>query len=178
MRDQTHVQESDNRSSTRIPDDERTGSRATDVGASAVIGGAAAGVVAGALAGPVGAAVGAVIGAVAAGFAGNEIAASIDRSIEESHWRSQYRERPYVTPGSSFDDYGPAYGYGVDGFIKHGGRNFDEVETDLASQWPASRGASSLEWDRARLASRDAWDRVRLNRERAVREGSDRDPNA
>ena len=62
--------------------------------------------------------------------------------------------------GWQFNDYGPAYGFGVDARSRHPGRDFDDVEADMSRDWAASRGASSLDWDRARLAARDAWNRI------------------
>ncbi len=170
--------------STLHKDEEHTGQQApggasvnhaATVATSALLGGATAGALAGAVAGPVGAAVGAAIGAVAAGFAGHSIAESVDASAEEAHWRENYRDRPYVTADDAFDDYGPAYGYGVNGFVRHAGRTFDDVEPELSREWGTSRGASSLDWDRARPATRDAWDRVSNAVERAVPGDSDRD---
>lgn len=152
--------DSEKRSTDHDTDDERKGSRATDVAVPALLGGAAAGAVAGTFAGPIGAAVGAVIGAVAAGFAGNEIAASIDKTREEAHWRDNYSKRAYVGSDGTFEDYGPAYGHGVDGYIKHPGRSFDDAEPDLFRDWSSSRGTSTLDWERARPATRDAWDRL------------------
>jgi len=142
------------------PDRERTGSRVADVATSAALGAAAAGAVVGAVAGPVGAAVGAIVGGVAAGFAGNEIADSVDRGIEEAYWQEQFRARPYVDAGATFDDYGPAYGYGVDGFINNQDRTFEDAEQNLSREWLDARGKSKLDWARARHASRDAWERV------------------
>ncbi len=139
---------------------ERTGSRAADVATSAVLGGATAGVVAGAVAGPIGAAVGAVVGAVAAGLAGNAIDESIDKDIEEAHWREAYRQRPYVRVGDTYEDFGPAYGFGVTAFILNSGRTFEDAEEALAKDWATARGASALDWDRARPATKDAWYRA------------------
>ena len=157
MGNQNPSVESSRRSSV---ESERTGSRAADVATSAVLGGATAGVVAGSIAGPIGAAVGAVVGAVAAGLAGNAIDASIDKEIEEEHWRQAYAKRPYVRAGETFDDFGPAYGYGVTAFILNTGRTFEDSEDEMARQWPSARGSSVLDWDRARPAAMDAWYRV------------------
>ena len=142
------------------PDRERTGSRVADVATSAALGAAAAGALVGAVAGPVGAAVGAVVGGVAAGFAGNEITDSVNRGIEEAYWQEQFRTRPYVDAEATFDDYGPAYGYGVDGFIHNQDRTFEDAEENLSREWLDARGKSQLDWARARHASRDAWERV------------------
>jgi hypothetical protein len=171
MRDQNFM--TDRPLADKKPD--RTGSRVADVGVSAVLGGAAAGAVGGAFAGPVGAAIGAAVGAVAAGFAGNAIAESVDRTIEEGHWRHNFRQRPYVEEDANFDDYGPAYSYGVDGFVKHQGRSFEQAEAELSRDWSSARGSSSLDWGRARSASRDAWDRLSNKLERAVPGDADRD---
>ena len=157
MNNQNHSVED----SARLPvQEERTGSRAADVATSAVLGGAAAGVVAGAVAGPIGAAIGAVVGAVAAGLAGNAIDESIDKELEEAHWREAYVRRPYVRVGETFDDFGPAYGYGVTAYVLHPGKTFEDADEDLAKEWASVRGASALDWDRARPATRDAWYRA------------------
>jgi hypothetical protein len=149
--------------------------RAATVATSAALGGAAAGALAGTVAGPVGVAVGAAVGAVAAGFVGNSIAESVDVETEEAYWRDNFKDRPYVEDGANFEDYGPAYRHGIDGFVAHDGRTFDDAEGDLSRDWTASRGASSLGWERARLASRDAWQRLGDTIERAVPGDSDRD---
>ena len=76
---------------------------------------------------------------------------------------------------ASYDDYGPAYRYGVDAFTRYPDRSFDDVEADLDSGWGAYRGSSSLQWERAKHASRDAWRRLSDAVERATPGDSDRD---
>jgi hypothetical protein len=137
--------------------------RVATVATSAALGGAGAGAIAGAIAGPVGAAVGAAIGAVAASFAGNSVAAAVEKDVqaaEAAYWRDNYQHRPYVDSAAQFDDYGPAYAWGVVGHSRHAGRSFDEVESELSREWPTARGNSTLDWGRARPATRDAWDRL------------------
>jgi hypothetical protein len=124
-------------------------------------GGGTAGLVAGAaVAGPVGAIAGAAIGAVAGGLAGKSAAEAIDPTAEETYWRTTYITRAYVKPGSSYDDYGPAYRYGWESAAKYPGRNFEDVETDLRQDWDRSRGRSKLDWDRAKPAVKDSWHRI------------------
>jgi hypothetical protein len=153
---------------------------ATGVGAVAggaaggVAGGAAAGAAVGGLTGPAGAAIGAAVGAVAGAVAGKAAGKALDPEAEDRYWRENYSTRPYVG-GASYDDYGPAYRYGVDAYSRHPDRSFDEVEMDLGRDWPSARGRSSLEWERAKSASRDAWDRVSNAAERATPGDSDRD---
>jgi hypothetical protein len=140
-----------------------------------VAGGAIAGASVGGVTGPVGAAIGAVVGAVAGVVAGKAVAQAVDPTAEEAYWRDNYANRPYVTADAQYDDYGPAYRYGVDAFGRYPERQFDEVEPELSRDWGQSRGRSSLEWDNARHATRDAWDRLSNTVERAIPGDSDRD---
>lgn len=159
------------------------GTHKAATGAGAVVGGAAGGVAGGAAAGaavggmtgPVGAAVGALAGAVVGAVAGKGIAKAVDPKAEDQYWRDNYANRAYVTGGSTYDDYGPAYRYGVDAYQRYPDRRFDDVEPHLQRDWGTSRGSSKLEWDHARHASRDAWDRVSNAAERAIPGDSDRD---
>jgi hypothetical protein len=135
------------------------GAHPVGVGAGATAG-AAAGAAIGSVAGPVGTAVGAAVGGLAGGLAGKGIAESVNPTVEEDYWRTNYQSRPYVQPGSTFDDYGPAYRYGWEGRGKYAERKWDDVEGDMKRNWDASRGNSKLSWEKAKQASRDAWDRV------------------
>lgn len=148
----------------------------TGVGAAAggLAGAAAAGAIVGTAVGPVGTVVGAVAGAVLGGLAGKGVAAAIDPEAEDSYWRDNYSSRPYAT-GGTYDDYGPAYRYGVDGYGQYQGRKFDEVESELSRDWDRAKGSSNLNWDNAKHATRDAWQRVSDSVERAVPGDSDRD---
>ena len=149
----------------------------TGVGAAAggIAGAAAAGAIAGTAVGPVGTIVGAVAGAVIGGLAGKGVAELVDPVAEESYWRDNYTSRPYVGRDASFDDYGPAYRYGVDGYGQYQGRKFDEVESELSRDWERAKGSSRLTWDNAKHATRDSWQRVSDAVERAVPGDSDRD---
>lgn len=141
--------------------------------AGGVTGGMAAGAAIGGMTGPVGAVVGAAVGAVAGAVAGK--AMKVEPEAEEAYWRESYASRPYVTTGSTYDDYGPAYRHGVDAYSRYPDRSFDEVEPELGRDWNSARGRSSLEWDNARHATRDAWQRLSDRVERAVPGDSDRD---
>ena len=77
--------------------------------------------------------------------------------------------------GASYDEYGPAYRYGVDAHSRYPDRDFDELESDMGRDWPTTRGSSSLEWEHAKQASRDAWHRVKDSAERAMPGDADRD---
>lgn len=136
------------------------GAHPVGTGVGALLGGAAAGAAAGTVVGPVGTVVGAAVGAVVGGLAGKGVAESIDPTREDAYWRDHYSDRPYVERGSTYDDYGPAYGFGVDAYGRYPGRTFEEVEPEMSQQWVTGSGASTLRWDSARHAVRDAWNRV------------------
>lgn len=163
-----------NRDSNPDPITGAPGSHPVGTGVGAVAGGIAAGAAAGTVAGPVGTAIGAAVGAIAGGLAGHGVAELVDPTAEEAYWRENYSSRPYVA-GESYDDFGPAYRYGVSSYTKYPDRRFDDVESDLRRDWDTARGTSTLEWDRAKLAARDSWQRVSDSVERAVPGDSDRD---
>jgi hypothetical protein len=150
----------DNKTATpnRDPLTGEPGAHPLGVGVGAAAGGMAAGAAVGTVAGPLGTALGAVVGAVVGGLAGKGVAESIDPTIEDAYWRENFAERDYVTPGASWDDYGPAYGYGV--HLYDGDRSFEDVEPELAEGWAGARGTSTLGWGDASPAARDAWTRV------------------
>jgi hypothetical protein len=134
------------------------GAHPVGVGVGATAGGLAAGAAVGTVAGPVGTAIGAAVGAIAGGLAGKGVAESVDPTLEDAYWRANYASRDYVSSGRSYDDYGPAYGYGVSRY--ESGRSFEDVEPELAEGWMGVRGSSSLGWGEASPAARDAWDRL------------------
>lgn len=134
------------------------GAHPVGVGVGAVAGGMAAGAAVGTVAGPLGTAVGAAVGAIVGGLAGKGVAESIDPTVEEAYWRENYATRDYASPGRSYDDYAPAYKYGVSQYRED--LPFDSAETDLAEGWSAARGNSNLSWGEASHATRDAWDRL------------------
>lgn len=146
------------RSDNRDPLSGAPGAHPVGVGVGAAAGGMAAGAAVGTVAGPVGTAVGAAVGAVVGGLAGKGVAESIDPTVEEAYWRENYQSRDYVGDGRSYDDYGPAYGYGVRRYDPD--RSFDDAEPELAEGWMGERGASTLAWGEASPAARDAWERI------------------
>lgn len=145
----------------RDPLSGEAGAHPVGTGLGAVAGGVAAGAATGTVAGPIGTVVGAAVGAIVGGLAGKGVAEAIDPTRERAYWSENFSGRAYVENGASFDDYAPAYDFGVNARGKYPGRDFDEVETQMSSEWGASRGSSSLSWDRAKHAARDAWNRIR-----------------
>lgn len=107
-----------------------------------------------------GAAARAAAGTVAAAPVGTVVGPAVDPTHERAYWSENFSGCDYVEKGSSFDDYGPAYDFGVDARGQYPGREFDDVEPEMSRDWAASRGASSLSWERAKHAARDAWNRI------------------
>jgi len=175
MTDNTLRKGIDGNDANRDPISGAPGAHPVGVGVGAAAGGVAAGVAIGAVAGPVGAVVGAAVGAIAGGLAGKGVAETIDPTVETAYWKDNYATRDYVTAGSSYDDYGPAYSYGVDAFGRNPDRSFSDVESDLGRDWDRHRGGSSLTWEKAKSATRDSWNRVSDSVERAIPGDSDRD---
>ena len=147
------------------------GAHPIGTGIGAALGGAAAGAATGTIAGPVGTVIGAAVGAIVGGLAGKGVAESVDPTQEQAYWRESFSQRPYVSEGSTFDDYGPAYQYGVNAHTAYPGRDFDDIESDLARDWGRSRGDSRLDWTGAKNASRDAWNSRSGHRRQARRSG-------
>jgi hypothetical protein len=48
---------------------------------------------------------------------------------------------PMSTPSASYDDYGPAYAYGVNSYSTYAGRDWDDVEPELSGRWDTARGS-------------------------------------
>ena len=141
-------------SANRDPLSGAPGAHPVGVGVGATAGGMAAGAAVGTVAGPLGTAVGAAVGAVVGGLAGKGVAEAIDPTVEDAYWRENYASRDYVDAGRSYDDYGPAYGYGVSRYDRD--RSFEDLEPELAEGWMGARGNSTLAWGEASPAARDA----------------------
>ena len=96
-------------------------------------------------------------------YAGKGIAEAVNPTAEDAYWRSNHQDAPYKEEGYDYSDYAPAYRVGYEGYGRHAasGREFNDVEGDLAQEYESSRGDSKLTWDRAKAATRAAWDRVK-----------------
>ena len=171
----TSTQQSDESRGNRDPLSGAPGAHPIGTGVGAALGGAAAGAMTGTVAGPVGTLVGAAIGAIAGGLAGKGVAEVMDPTVEDAYWRDNYSTRPYAGPDANFDDFGPAYSYGVSSYGRYPGQTFEAAEADLGRNWSDARGESKLDWNSAKHATRDAWNRVSDTLERAVPGDSDRD---
>jgi hypothetical protein len=86
---------------------------------------------------------------------------------QDAHWSANYSTRPYVVAGEDYEDYAPAYLYGVFWYHANPDREFDTSDADLSSGWDAARGGSPLDWQKAKPAVEEAWYQVRDLAERS-----------
>lgn len=76
----------------------------------------------------------------------------------DEYFRSRFDSSAYRAPDESFEDYQPAYRYGVYARSRYGERDWDDnLENELREGWERLKGASRLTWERARHAVRDAF---------------------
>jgi uncharacterized protein (TIGR02271 family) len=84
---------------------------------------------------------------------------------DDEYYRRDWTSK-YASSGGSYDDYAPAYSYGSEmaGSDKYRGRKWDDVESDLRSDWdrryPGDTGAGGSTWERFKAAVRHGWDRM------------------
>ncbi len=175
MKQERPLAKEERRDANRDPISGAPGSHPVGTAVGAAAGGLATGAAVGTVAGPVGTLVGGAVGAVVGGLAGKSIAEQIDPTAEDLYWSEHYADRPYVNSAYGYDDYGPAYRYGVEAHGRYASRAFDDIDADLDRGWAETRGNSRLEWQDARPAARDSWQRVRDTLERATPGDSDRD---
>jgi uncharacterized protein (TIGR02271 family) len=86
-----------------------------------------------------------------------------DTDDDDSYYRTHYSTQ-YANTGDTYDSLAPAYGYGTEARRnpKYQGRNWDDVESDLRSDWdsryPGSSGVST--WDKMKAAVRHGWEKM------------------
>jgi uncharacterized protein (TIGR02271 family) len=89
-------------------------------------------------------------------------------TFDDTEFRTDYQTR-YGTTGGSYDTYAPAYRYGYEmaSDPRYRGRSFDEVESDLRTDY-GSRYPNST-WEKMKDAIRYGWDKVTGKAQSAVR---------
>jgi hypothetical protein len=80
------------------------------------------------------------VGTVVGGMAGKGAAEAIDPTRERAYWSENFRGRDCVEQGASFDDYGTAYGFGVEACSRYSDRHFGDVESEMLSDWTSHSG--------------------------------------
>ena len=77
--------------------------------------------------------------------------------FDDAAWRAAHATRPYALPGTTYEDFAPAYRYGALVADEQGRTEFAEMEPVLAEQWITARGTSPLTWEQARPAVQEAY---------------------
>jgi hypothetical protein len=83
-----------------------------------------------------------------------------DWNLDQQWWRDNFRNRPYVTADRSFEDYEPGYRFAYDEQIKYRGKNFNEIEPKLRTDFDRFEGRGQSTWESMKDAVRDAWDNL------------------
>lgn len=80
-------------------------------------------------------------------------------TFDDSDFRSDFQAR-YATTGASYETYSPAYRYGAEmaSDPRYKGRSFDQVESDLRSEY--GRRYPQSAWEKMKDAIRYGWDKV------------------
>lgn len=90
---------------------------------------------------------------------GNQSASGTNTGYDDTDFRRDFQSR-YGSSGASYDDYAPSYRYGYEmaNDPRYRGRSFDEVESQLRSDY-GNRYPNST-WEKIKDSVRYGWDRV------------------
>jgi len=88
-------------------------------------------------------------------------AARSDMRDDDSYFRNHFTST-YGASGDSYDDYAPAYSYGsqMASSGRYTGRQWDEVESDLRTDWESRSSGGPSTWEKMKAAVRHGWDRM------------------
>jgi hypothetical protein len=75
----------------------------------------------------------------------------------QDRFRDCFRDASYYSTGRDWNDYAPAYRYGVQAFARYRGKRFEDIERRLEQGWNSAKASSRLVWVEARGAVLDAW---------------------
>jgi uncharacterized protein (TIGR02271 family) len=84
-------------------------------------------------------------------------------SVDDDTYYRQHFNSTYRTMGGSYDDYAPAYSYGTQmrSDTRYQGRQWNDVESDLRTDWESRNGsAAGSTWEKMKAAVRHGWDKV------------------
>ncbi|MBQ5946001.1 YsnF/AvaK domain-containing protein [Massilia sp. ST3] len=81
---------------------------------------------------------------------------------DDSYYRNHYNSN-FASSGADYDDYAPAYSYGsqMRSDARYSNRQWDDVESDLRTDWETrNAGSTGSTWERMKAAVRHGWDRM------------------
>ena len=85
---------------------------------------------------------------------------AIDLTAEEKYWQENHQSQPHAEEGTTYEHFAPAYRVGAEAAVRHPGKDFHEIEDDIALDYEKNQVGSALPWDRVRGASKAAWSKV------------------
>lgn len=83
-------------------------------------------------------------------------------SNDDTYYQNHFANT-YSNAGGSYNDYSPAYSYGTQmrGDARYQGRNWDDVESDLRTDWETQNGKGGAStWEKVKAAVRHGWDKT------------------
>src|ERR1051326_6556446 len=85
---------------------------------------------------------------------------AMDLKAEEEYWRKHHASQPHASEETTFEQFAPAYRVGAEAAQKYPGKEFQEIELDVALDYEKHEVGSALPWDHVRGASKAAWAKV------------------
>jgi hypothetical protein len=85
---------------------------------------------------------------------------TLDWTAEDEYWRNNYSTRPYVGSDRNYDRWQPGYRYGWESAQRYQGRQWNDVENDLRSNWDRYEHRGTSTWEQIKDAVRDGWNRM------------------
>jgi uncharacterized protein (TIGR02271 family) len=86
---------------------------------------------------------------------------SLGAQDDDTYFRNDWKTN-YSSLGGTYDDYAPAYTYGsqMRSDTRYQGRNWDDVESDLRSDWESNNKGGASTWEKMKAAVRRGWDKI------------------
>jgi len=84
----------------------------------------------------------------------------VNPTVEDAYWRDNHGSQEWAGEEADYDQYAPAYRTGYEGVTKYAGRDYNDIEGDLARDYDKNDANPAIPWDRARPAVKAAWHRV------------------
>ena len=79
-------------------------------------------------------------------------------SHEDAYWQENYAYEPYYNAGFGYEEYRPAYSYGVDVYNRYPHRSWNHIsDAELRTGWERSHANSHMSWEQARPAVRASY---------------------
>ncbi len=72
---------------------------------------------------------------------GESASTPIDLTAEEKYWQEHHEAQPHATEGTTYEHFAPAYRVGAEAATKYPGKDFREIEDDLALDYENIRSA-------------------------------------